>query len=30
MDVDHKSAMEDILRKAGLRELLQTFIAEKV
>ena len=30
MDVDHKSEMEDILNKAGLSELLQRFIAEKV
>ena len=30
MDVDHKSEMEDILSKAGLSELLQRFIAEKV
>ena len=30
MDFDHKSEMEDILNKAGLSELLQRFIAEKV
>ena len=30
MDVDHKSEMEDISNKAGLSELLQRFIAEKV
>ena len=30
MDVHHKSEMEDILNKAGLSELLQRFIAEKV
>ena len=30
MDVDHKPEMEDILNKAGLSELLQRFIAEKV
>ena len=30
MDIDHKSEMEDILNKAGLSELLQRFIAEKV
>ena len=30
MDVNHKCKMEDILNKAGLRELLQSFIAEKV
>ena len=30
MDVDHKSEMENILNKAGLSELLQRFIAEKV
>ena len=30
MDVNHKSKMEDILNKAGLSEVLQRFIAEKV
>ena len=30
VNVDHKSEMEDILNKAGLTELVQRFIAEKI